>query len=99
MEPEFKPLIDRAARLRMTEAEMWKFAGLSYATYWRAREGKTKLPSIIKVVRKIEASLRAAEQVPPVCPVCDKIASDPATRACTVSNCGMAFRHRTDKAA
>lgn len=93
MHPEFQTLVDRAARLRLTETEMREAARLPYVKYWRARESKVALPSIVKVIRTIEATLDRLEQLPAVCATCDRPRHDPATRACTAPNCGLSLKH------
>ena len=99
MEPEIKPLIERAARLRMTETEMWQAAGLTQTRYRRAKIGDSQLPALIRVVRQIEAALDRIERMPAVCSVCQRRAHDVAVKSCTMSNCGMALRHIEGEAA
>lgn len=64
MDEYFKPIAERATRLRLTEIELIAlvYPHLPYVTYWRAKTGVTSAISArVKVLRRVEQTLDRLE--------------------------------------
>ncbi len=62
MQEDFDRIVSRAASLRLTPRELIDgIEGLSYTTYWRAREGHVDTPARVRVLRTIEGALDRME--------------------------------------
>ena len=89
MDKDFDRIEKRAAALRLTERELLNLAGVSVASYWRAKRGLVNMPARVRTIRKVEGKLDALEGKVAVCGLCERRADDPTVAACTHSDCAL----------
>jgi hypothetical protein len=63
MTDDFSALIARAAKLRITEAELIALCGITPSRYSRAKNGVTGTSAMVRVLRDAEAMLDELEMV------------------------------------
>lgn len=89
----FRAVERRAAIARLTIEELCDGAQVDRTKYWRASKGKHKRADTrIKVLREVEGFMDRHEAARLICGLCDRRADDPATKACTHTDCGLTER-------